>query len=211
MQGSSDSIHFEAMIADARSGNVSILGELLQRYQNYLRLMVSAQLRSSLGRRVGESDVVQETMLAAHRDFGDFRGQTSGEFAGWLRTILARILLREIDRHVKAEKRDVRREVSIDTLNQNLSSSCMQFASFVEAKQSSPSEIVSIEEQSARVANLIALLPKDYQSVVMLRNFSGMRFEEIAVEMNRSSQAVRLLWLRAIKRLRKLSDAGELA
>jgi RNA polymerase sigma-70 factor (ECF subfamily) len=132
-------------------------------------------------------------MLAAHRDFGDFRGQTSGEFAGWLRTILARTLLREIDRHVKTEKREVRREVSIDTLNQNLGSSLMQFASFVAVNRNSPSEIVSIEEKSARVANLIALLRKDYQSVVMLCNFSGMRFEEIAVEMNRSSRAVRLL------------------
>ncbi len=212
MQGSTDSepICFETMMADARAGDVVSLGELLQRYRNYLRLLVSAQLRISVGRRVGESDVVQEAMLAAHRDFADFRGQTASEFAGWLRTILARTLLREIDRHVKAEKRDVRREVSLDSLNRDLSSSGVQLASLIAAKQETPSEIVSNEEESARVANLISQLPVDYQTVVMLRNFSGMRFEEIAEQMERSSQAVRLLWLRAIKRLRKLHDARSL-
>lgn len=208
MNGTSEIIDFEAIIAEARAGDVASLGVLLQRYRNYLQLLVSAQLRTSVGRRVGESDVVQEAMLAAHRDFADFRGETAGEFAGWLRTILARTLLREIDRHVKAEKRNVRREVSLDTLNKNLSSSCVQVASLVAAKQDSPSEIVSNEEQTAKIADLIALLPKDYQTVVMLRNFGGMRFEDVATEMGRSSQAVRLLWLRAIKRLRKLHDNG---
>jgi len=208
LNGTSEIIDFEAIIAEARAGDVASLGVLLQRYRNYLQLLVSAQLRTSVGRRVGESDVVQEAMLAAHRDFADFRGETAGEFAGWLRTILARTLLREIDRHVKAEKRNVRREVSLDTLNKNLSSSCVQVASLVAAKQDSPSEIVSNEEQTAKIADLIALLPKDYQTVVMLRNFGGMRFEDVATEMGRSSQAVRLLWLRAIKRLRKLHDNG---
>jgi len=201
-------VEFEAMIADARAGDVTNLGVLLQRYRNYLQLLVAAQLRTSVGRRVGESDVVQEAMLAAHRDFADFRGETAGEFAGWLRTILARTLLREIDRHVKAEKRDVRREVSLDSLHNNLSSSCVQVASLIAAKQDSPSEIVSNEEQTARIADLILMLPRDYQTVVMLRNFGGMRFEDVAAEMGRSSQAVRLPWLRAIKRLRKLHDGG---
>ena len=208
LSGTCELVDFEAMIADARGGDVTTLGVLLQRYRNYLQLLVAAQLRTSVGRRVGESDVVQEAMLAAHRDFADFRGETAGEFAGWLRTILARTLLREIDRHVKAEKRDVRREVSFDSRNKNLSSSCVQVASLIAAKQDSPSEIVSNEEQTARIADLISLLPKDYQTVVMLRNFGGLRFEDVAVEMGRSSQAVRLLWLRAIKRLRKLHDGG---
>ncbi len=208
MNETCESVRFESIIADARSGDIASLGTLLQRYRNYLQLLVSAQLRSSVGRRVGESDIVQEAMLAAHRDFADFRGQTPGEFAGWLRTILARTLLREIDRHVKAEKRDVRREISLDSLNSNLSSSCVQVASLIAAKQDSPSEIVSNEEQTAKIATLISLLPKDYQTVVMLRNFGGMRFDDVATEMGRTSQAVRLLWLRAIKRLRKLHDTG---
>jgi RNA polymerase sigma-70 factor, ECF subfamily len=206
VQGSSDSVCFDAMIADARAGDAESLGDLLQRYQNYLRLLVTSQLRSSVGRRVGESDIVQEAMLAAHRDFSDFRGHTPGEFAGWLRTILARTLLREIDRHVKAEKRDVRREVSFESLNRDLSSESIQVASLIAGRQPSPSEIVSNDEQAARVANLISALPKDYQTVVMLRNFNGLRFEEIATQMGRTSQAVRLLWLRAIKQLRKLHD-----
>ncbi len=211
MSNSSPANDFESTIAEARSGRPDALGDLLERYRQYLRMLVASQIRASVGRRVGESDVVQEAMLAAHRDFADFRGESPGEFIGWLRTILTRTLLREIDRHVNTEKRDVRREVSIDSVNRNLSHSSVQLAGLLASNQATPSAIVSQDEQSVRVANLISQLPPDYQTVVALRNFSGMRFDDIAQQMGRSSQAVRLLWLRALKQLRRLHELESLS
>ena len=106
----------EELLAQARSGSNECLGQLLQLYNNYLRFLVLAHLEHRLRARVGPSDVVQETFFEAHRDFANFRGKTTGEFLAWLRRILVNNLHRVIEEHVLAEKRDVRREISLERL-----------------------------------------------------------------------------------------------
>ncbi len=57
-------------------------------YCNYLTILASTQLDKRLQRRLSPSDLVQDTLLAAQRDFPDFRGQCERELLGWLRQIL---------------------------------------------------------------------------------------------------------------------------
>ena len=200
---SSSSSGIECVLAEARLDS-GVLGKLLQRYYNYLRLMAAAQLGRGIARRVSPSDVVQEAMLAAHRDFEGFQGSTAEEFAAWLRTILSRALIREFERHLTAGKRDVRREISLDTLAGDLESSCAMAASLVAPNVDDPAIIVSVAEEARRVADLVARLPNDYQTVVILKNFASLDNREVARRMNRSEQAIRLLWMRALRRLRQL-------
>jgi len=194
--------NFASKIALARSGATEAVGDLLEPYRNYMRVLAASQMGRPVGKRVSPSDIVQDTMLAAHRDLGDFQGTTQAEFSSWLRTVLSRCLLRAIEHNVKASKRDVRREVSIDAIQSCLESSCAGMGNFLAHNQASPSQIVSREEESLRVADYVSMLSEDYQKVIALRNFGGLPFDEIATHMNRSPQAVRLLWLRAINRLR---------
>ena len=44
----------------------------------------------------------------------------------------------------------------------------------------------------------------DYREVLVLRNLQGLPFEEIAQQINRSVGATRMLWLRAIDKLRSV-------
>jgi len=199
---------FASKMAMARNGATEVVGDLLEPYRNYMRMLAASQMGRPVGKRVSPSDIVQDTMLAAHRDLGDFRGTTQVEFASWLRTVLSRCLLHAIEHNVKAEKRDVRREVSIDAIRSSLESSFAGMGDFLAQDQASPSQIVSGEEEALRIADYVASLSEDYQKVIALRNFGGMRFDEIASLMNRSPQAVRLLWLRAINRLRTVYFAG---
>ena len=67
------------MLDHVRYGDHASLGELLQLYRNYLSVLATTQLDRRLRRRLNPSDLVQETMLAAHRDFGKFRGGSEGE------------------------------------------------------------------------------------------------------------------------------------
>lgn len=191
----------------ARGGAEDALGQLLQRHYNLLRLLAAAQLGRAVGRRVSPSDVVQETLLAAHRDFGTFRGTTAQEFTSWLRAVLSRALMREFERHLTAAKRDVRREISIDTVAEGLQSSCGQLAALLPAQNADPAKIVSDTEEARRVADLVAKLPEDYQQVVILKHFSELGNTEVAEKMGRSEQAIRLLWMRALRRLRQLYES----
>ena len=198
---------FEASFARAQAGETQALGDLLDSYRSYLRLLVSSQISNRLGRRVSPSDVVQDTMLAAHRDFADFRGDNTEQFTAWLRAILSRNLFRAIERHIKAEKRDVRREVSLDAIAKSVDSSSIKLADLLSADQSTPSRLISRGEESRLVVELMDQLPEHYQRVIMLRNFDNLRFEEVAEKMDRTSTATRLLWLRAIRKLRDLYDS----
>jgi RNA polymerase sigma-70 factor (ECF subfamily) len=45
-------------------------------------------------------------------------------------------------------------------------------------------------------------LPEDYRQVIVLRNLQELPYEEIAERMNRTSGAVRMLWVRALAQLR---------
>src|SRR5205823_10031236 len=67
------------LLAKAREGNQQQLGQLLQCYRSYLTVLASAHLDERLRTRVSPSDLVQEAMLGACRDFAQFRGCSEPE------------------------------------------------------------------------------------------------------------------------------------
>lgn len=200
-----DDRNAEALLREARGGSSEPLGQLLQLYRNYLTILASTQLDRRLRRRMSPSDLVQETMLAAHRDFAKFRGTTQRQFLAWLRKILIHCLYHSIETHLKSKMRDVRCEVSIEQVNSRLDRSSFHVAD----RGASPSTPAREREQAVAFANQLAKLRPQYRDVIVLRNLQGLSFEEIAGRMGRNSSAVRMLWLRAIARLRQVYEPTE--
>lgn len=207
MMSTSGSLASE-LLAEAREGSEASLGKLMQLHASYLKLVVASQLDDRLRTRVSSSDVVQETFYEAHRDFPAFRGATPPEFLGWLRRILLNNLLRAVEQHVKAAKRDVRREVSIDRVVPAGDRSAAAFAAMLPHDGDSPSASIQRHESAQTLGQMLQFLPEDYREVLQLRHQEGLDFAEIGERMGRSSGAVRMLWLRSIKRLRELYDGG---
>jgi RNA polymerase sigma-70 factor (ECF subfamily) len=193
----------ENLIQCARGGDGSKLGQLLQLYRNYLRLLADSQLDRKLRARVCPSDVVQEAMLDAYRGFGQFRGRTQREFLAWLRQILINNVFRMVERHVLTGKRDVRREVSLEQIGRSVEHSGLQFQAILADDGTSPSDAVNRAEHEVRLADCIARLRPQYREVIVLRNFKCLPFERVAEDLGRSIGATRVLWLRAVKRLRQ--------
>jgi RNA polymerase sigma-70 factor (ECF subfamily) len=71
----------------------------------------------------------------------------------------------------------------------------------------SPSSHVQHREHAVLLADHLAELPPDYRDVLVLRHLQGLSFAEVAQRMARSPGAVRMLWLRAIDKLRNRLDA----
>src|SRR6516165_2722573 len=67
-------------------------GQPLERYRAYLGLLARAQPPAPLRGQLGASDIVQQTLLQAHRKREQFRGHSEEEYRAWLRAILARLL-----------------------------------------------------------------------------------------------------------------------
>ena len=206
---SKDHSSAEALIAEARQGMRESLGRLLQTYANYIKLVAAAQVGARLQVRVSPSDIVQETFLQAHRTFDQFRGRTEAEFLAWLQRILASQLTHLYEKHMLAEKRDVRREVSLHEVGARLERSTARLASVLADDAPSPSSRAMQHERAVMLADELAELPPDYRQVLLLRNLEGMSFAEVAERMQRSAGAVRMLWLRAVDKLRQqLADKG---
>jgi RNA polymerase sigma-70 factor (ECF subfamily) len=200
--GSHSGRQVSSLISEARGGSATSIGLLLQLYRNYLTVLATTQIEKRLQPRLSPSDVVQETMLRAHKHFGQFRGTTEQELVAWLRQILVNNLAKFVEQHVLAARRDVRREVSMERLGAALERSTIQLAALLPAADKSPSMAVQQREEAVVLADRLAQLADDYREVLVLRNLQGLPFEEVAERMDRSVGAVRMLWLRAIEKLR---------
>jgi RNA polymerase sigma-70 factor (ECF subfamily) len=198
-----------ALLAQARQGNQQQLGQLLQCYRGYLTILAASQLDARLRKRISSSDLVQEAMFGACRDFAQFRGGTEPELLAWLRRILLNCLGHAYKTHLRARRRDLRREVSLDAMAENWSGSLDRLAGVLEDSGSTPSGSLKQQERAVAIANQLACLPPDYRDVVVLRNLESLSFDEVARRMDRSPGAVRMLWLRALKALRKLYNTGD--
>lgn len=194
--------HPEDLLARARSGGQEALGRLLELYRNYLRLQARALIGSALRARLDPSDLVQETFLEAHRDFGQFAGTTEAELVAWLRQVLVRNLADQVKRH-HSQKRDVRREESLEAM---LERSSLEVEQALRTGLSSPSARAGRREQAVVLADALAALPADYREVIVLRHLERLKFEEIGARLGRSAGAARMLWARALERLHRLLE-----
>ena len=205
MSPCSDSLNsVEQLIEKVREGSVESLGDLLQLYQNYLSVLATTQISGRLRRRMSTSDLVQETMLAAHRDFHQFRGGSEGELVAWLRQILSNCLGHALEKNVYAKKRDVRREVALETMAKKIDDSMARLSHLVVDKAASPSEVMARRELATQLSDQLAKLKPNYRDVIVYRNLQGLSFSEIGERMNVKPGAARMLWVRAIAKFKEV-------
>jgi RNA polymerase sigma-70 factor (ECF subfamily) len=190
----------EELLRLARAGDSTALGRLLELYRNYLGLLARYQVGKRLQSKVDDSDLIQETFLEAHRDFGQFRGSTEAELISWLRRILATNIANLVQHYQGTRRRDVRLERELIVgLDQ---SSCALERSLI-AKQSSPTEHAARRDQAVLLADALAELPEDYRQVLVLRHLEELSFADVAERMGRTVFSVKNLWARALARLRR--------
>jgi RNA polymerase sigma-70 factor (ECF subfamily) len=194
----------EQLLRLAAAGDGEALGALLGLYRDYLRLLARLGIDRRLRNKVDPSDLVQETCLEAHRDFGQFRGSTEAELLAWLRRILATNLANVVRHYLGTKGRDVRLERELEI---ELDESARVLHPGLVAAQSSPSRQAARREEAVLLADALGRLPKDYREVLILRHLEGLPFAEVAQRMRRTEDSVKNLWARALARLRRALGA----
>ena len=186
------------LIAAAQRGDAACREQLFGLCRSYLGFAARAQVESWLRVKVDASDLVQETMLEAYRDFDRFEGRSEQEWLAWLKKILAHNVADFVRAYRSTAKRQVRREVPLrDTADSQAAWGAPEPA----APGRTPSQEFLLIESELRTAAALAELPPDYQEVIVLRNLERLPFNEVAQRMSRSRPAVQMLWMRAIKKL----------
>src|SRR5947209_14211162 len=117
----------------------------LDRFRSYLHLLARLNLR---GGPVDPSDVVQQTLLEAHKNRAACRAATDAGRAAWLRQILAHTIADAIRARHRG-KRDPARERSLEA---DLAESSVRLGGWLAAAGTSPSAAVDAHEQAVRLA-----------------------------------------------------------
>lgn len=169
----------------------------LVRYGDYLRLLARLHLDARLHRKLDPSDVVQQTLLKAHQNADQFRGQSQGEMAAWLRRILANTMTDLLRKH-KYEL------AGPAPLEQSIEQSSARLEAWLHAEQSSPSEQAMRQENLIQLAEALAQLPTDQREAIEYHHLKGWPVNDIARHLERTEASVAGLLRRGLKRLREL-------
>ena len=167
----------------ARRGDGAARDRLFDACRSYVDLAARYHLQRRLRAKVDASDIVQQSLLEAHRGFERFTGETAGEWLAWLKRIVVH---------------NAGREVALDRADDRSSAWPLDPAS----AEPSPSQHVLRGEQELLVAAALERLPEDHRDILLLRNIERLPVEEVARRMGRSAGACRMLWMRAIASLR---------
>jgi len=189
------------LIRRAQQGDGECRDQLFGLCRGYLGFVARAHVESWLKAKVDASDVVQQTMLEAHRDFDRFQGRSEKEWLGWLRKILTHNVADFVRHYRGTAKRQARLEVRFrDPAETGAGGGG---AAEPAAPGPTPSQELARMDDELRVSDALATLTPDYQEVIVLRNLQRLSFNEVAEQMGRSRPAVQMLWMRAINKLQQ--------
>ncbi|MHC4932514.1 MAG: sigma-70 family RNA polymerase sigma factor [Planctomycetota bacterium] len=186
------------LVLRVRNGDEEAFRVLFDRHLGALRERLGRWLPTRLQRKVSESDVLQEARLVAYQRLSDFIEKGSdGSFRNWLLRIVELKVREAVRKHAQAAKRAVGREV---TRGQRPDSA--QFP----APHPSPSEVAVASELREQIGRALGALPPDYREILRLVREEGLTLREAAQRMNRSREAAKKLYGRALFRLTEVFE-----
>ena len=188
-----------ALLEQARQGDREALGHLLEAQRVDLHRLAERQLDRRIAVRMDASDIIQQTFLEAHRSFQQFAGQDARQLAAWLERILDHKIAGAIRDHALLQKRNVRRDRSMDDSHGRLASLKQQLDGGI----STPSQKAIRGEQEQLLMQALSVLPNDQREAVRLRHLEGWALSDIARHLGRSPTATAGLIKRGMQALRR--------
>ena len=157
----------EELVTRAQAGDVDCFNQLVARWER----PIYALAYRTLGREEDARDVVQEAFLRAYRGLRGFKGEA--KFSSWLYRITLN-LCRDWSRR---ERRAPVVQLPEGTDPVDLADERVQTTESVE-------DLVARREMSAAVAKTLAELPEEQRAAILLKEYHGLTFQEIAGMLN---------------------------
>ena len=195
------------LLRRAAQGDQAAWGALLVRSRDRLRRMVALRLDRRLQGRVDPSDIIQEAYIDASVRLAEYARQPDMTFFLWLRFLTGQRLLRVHRQHLGAEMRDVAREVSLYRGALPAATSAALAAQLL-GRDTRPSEAAIRAERSIRLQEALNSMEPLDREVRALRHFEKLSNAVAARVLGLQERAAAKRYVRALKRLRLILDAG---
>lgn len=194
------------LLDQVAAGNEAAVTKLFGLHRERLRHMVALRMDDRLMARFDPSDVVQEAMVEANNRLPSYLDTRPLPFYPWLRKIAWEKLVQLHRRHIAAQRRSIRREITGPELS---SHSKVALADRLAAASARPSEYVIRKELRSRVCTALdALLPRD-REVIALKHLEDMSFKEASAVIGISEQGVYSRYRRAVEKLHRLLEQDQ--
>lgn len=183
------------LLEAARGGSVEALGQLMDHCRRYLLAVARRELPEELRSKASPSDLVQDSLTEGVRQFVQFNGSTADDLRVWLTAILYNKLGNFRQSYGRAKRwwgRELPLSGQLDPESPEID---------LADHLPSPSSIVTRREQAALLQQALERLPEAYRLVVRWRNWERLSFVEIGRRLDRTEDAARMIWARAIDRL----------
>jgi RNA polymerase sigma-70 factor (ECF subfamily) len=152
----------EELVARSQGGDLESFNQLILRWER----PIYALAYRVIGREEEARDVCQEAFLRAFRALPGFKGQA--KFSSWL----YRITLNLCRDWIRRQRRAPVSQMPEDT-------DAMELAA-ARGPVESIEDLVARRELSAVVEDAMALLPEEQRTAIILKEYHGMTFQEIA-------------------------------
>ena len=185
----------QQLVTMAQEGDDTALDQLCSVYGERIRRIVRFRMGSELRSQLESMDLVQEALIEAIKDLGDFTFSNDGDFLRWLSSIVENTIRDNVDR-IHAAKRDVRRQVSLDRVANHTNRFGLD--AHLPAATTTPSVVLSLREDLDKLEQAMDRLKPQYQEVLVLAKIEGLSCKEIAARQNKNPAAVAMSLSRAI-------------
>jgi RNA polymerase sigma-70 factor, ECF subfamily len=191
------------LLKRAAAGDAAGCGELLRRYHDRLRRMISVRLDPRLQGRFDPSDVLQETYVDVLARLPDYLSEPKLPFFLWVRNLTGHHLGRIHRDHLGRQMRNPAREVSL-LYGGMPGASSVALAAQLLGKESRPSELAVRAERKRRLKGVLERMDPIDREVLSLRHFEHLTRAETAQVLNLTEAATAKRYLRAVDRLREM-------
>ncbi len=154
---------------------MNAIGELVQKYRNYLLLIANQERDLTLQNKVAPSDIVQESLLTAYQHFEKFVGDSEEELLAWLRQILLNDVC-QARRTFRTQKRDIQRERPIAFASSGVDRA-------IADQRKTPRTKALADEETALLNQAMSQLSEEHRQVIRLRSWSELSFAKIGEQM----------------------------
>jgi RNA polymerase sigma-70 factor (ECF subfamily) len=199
----------DELVDRAAGGDAKALGDLFARHRDRLRRMIALRIDRRLVRRLDPSDIVQEALAEAAREFPAYAASRPLPFLAWLRQIGWNRLVKAHRRHITAQRRSLNREEhAVPGLSERALAD-LSDCFCPEAKNSAASPLRKMvrDEMRERVAAALEELAAYDREVLVLRYLEQLSMREIAQVLSINEAAARQRHARALKRLQTILAA----
>ncbi|TWT94450.1 RNA polymerase sigma factor CnrH [Stieleria varia] len=193
----------DELIDRMRSGDTDALAEVFSQCQDRLRRIIRFRLDYRIAGRISDSDVLQESYLAAAKRLQHFAADSEMDPFLWLRLITSQKLVDLHRQHVAAERRDVRREISIADQPMSAATS-VAIAAHLIGGDPTASKLLEQAERINRLEQTLNEMDATDREVIALRHFEELSNVETAAVLGIEPPAASKRYVRAMRRLSEL-------